>query len=107
MILGGNQRLIDVRLEDVDRIFCVGDDVRVVAGPYLGLEGQIIQISNNMFHVCQGVSKEEVRLVPKLKSKQSNTRCIGTCFEVLFRPSPFASHPPFIAAHAATLRLSL
>jgi ribosomal protein L24 len=106
-ILGGNRRSIDVRLEDVDRIFRVGDDVRVVAGPYLGLEGQIIQISDDMFHVCQGVSKEEVRLVPKLKSKQSNTRCIGTCFEVLFRPSPFASHPPFIAAHAATLRLSL
>ncbi|KAG1897337.1 uncharacterized protein F5891DRAFT_982725 [Suillus fuscotomentosus] len=34
--------------------------VRVVAGPYLGLEGQIIQISDDVFHVCQGVSKEEV-----------------------------------------------
>jgi hypothetical protein len=107
MILGGNRRSIDIQLEDVDCIFHVGDDVQVVAGPYLALEGQIIQISDNMFHVCQGVSKEEVRLVLKLKSKQSNTRCIGTCFEVLFRPLPFASHPPFIAAHTATLRLYL
>lgn len=104
-IFDGKRRSIDVRLEDVEHIFCVGDDVRVVAGPYLGLEGQIIQISDDVFHVCQGVSKEEVRLM-QLKSKQSNTRCIGTCFEVLFRPLPFASHPPFIIAHAATLILS-
>ncbi|KAG1820995.1 uncharacterized protein BJ212DRAFT_1297457 [Suillus subaureus] len=29
-------------------------------GPYLGLEGHIIQISNDMFHIYQAVSKEEV-----------------------------------------------
>jgi ribosomal protein L24 len=62
IILDGHQSEIDVRLEDMERLFRVGDEVRVVAGPYLGLEGHIIQISDDMFHVCQDVSKEEVRL---------------------------------------------
>ncbi|KAG2151042.1 uncharacterized protein EDB93DRAFT_1249538 [Suillus bovinus] len=51
---------MDVPLEDVERVFCVGDEVRVVAGSYMGLEGHIVQISDDMFHVCQDVSKEEV-----------------------------------------------
>ncbi|KAG0691716.1 hypothetical protein DFH29DRAFT_883868 [Suillus ampliporus] len=45
---------------DLEHIFHVGDEIRVVAGPYLGLEGHIIQISDDMFHICQAVSKEEV-----------------------------------------------
>ncbi|KAG1875896.1 hypothetical protein C8R48DRAFT_768751 [Suillus tomentosus] len=62
MRIGDSARVIagELRPNDVEHIFCVGDDVRVVAGPYLGLEGQIIQISDDVFHVCQGVSKEEV-----------------------------------------------
>lgn len=51
---------MDVPLEDVEHVFCVGDEVRVVAGSYMGLEGHIVQISDDMFHVCQDVSKEEV-----------------------------------------------
>ncbi|KAG1865675.1 hypothetical protein C8R48DRAFT_772675 [Suillus tomentosus] len=60
IILDGHRSGIDVRLEDIERVFCVGDEVRVVAGPYLGLEGHIIQISDDMFHVCQDGSKEEL-----------------------------------------------
>ncbi|KAG2052326.1 hypothetical protein BDR06DRAFT_973112 [Suillus hirtellus] len=62
MRIGDLARVIagELRPNDVEHIFCVGDDVRVVAGPYLGLEGQIIQISDDVFHICQGVSKEEV-----------------------------------------------
>ncbi|KAG1794535.1 uncharacterized protein HD556DRAFT_1474554 [Suillus plorans] len=60
MIFDGHRNEIDVRLEDIEHIFCVGDQVRVVAGPYLGLEGHVIQISDDMFHICQDVSKEEV-----------------------------------------------
>lgn len=62
IVLDGHQSEIDVRLEDMERLFRVGDKVQVVAGPYMGLEGHIIQISDDMFHVCQDVSKEEVRL---------------------------------------------
>ncbi|KAG2120556.1 uncharacterized protein F5147DRAFT_766471 [Suillus discolor] len=58
--LDGHQREIDVQLEDIEHIFRVSDEVRVVAGPYLGLEGHIIQICDDVFHVCQAVSKEEV-----------------------------------------------
>lgn len=65
--LNGHQREIDVWLEDIERVFRVGDEVRVVAGPYLGLEGHIIQICDDEFHVCQAVSKEEVNFICKSK----------------------------------------
>ncbi|KAG1741377.1 hypothetical protein EDD22DRAFT_851700 [Suillus occidentalis] len=54
IIFNGHGREIDVQLEDLEHIFRVG--------PYLGLEGHIIQISDDMFHVCQAVSKEEILL---------------------------------------------
>ncbi|KAG1896425.1 uncharacterized protein F5891DRAFT_983434 [Suillus fuscotomentosus] len=53
---------IDLRLKDLERIFRVGDTVRVVAGSYLGVEGHIIQIFDDICHVCQAVSKEELQV---------------------------------------------
>lgn len=55
---------IEVRLQDVERVFRVGDTVRVVAGPYLGLEGYILKMCEEVFHVCQEASKEVVSLRP-------------------------------------------
>jgi ribosomal protein L24 len=98
-----HQREIDVRLEDVERIFRVGDEIRVVAGPYLGLEGHIIQISDDTFHICQAVSKEEVGFTHKLQSCDSLTHFIGTCFEILLGSSPLASRLSPAATHAAAL----
>lgn len=51
---------IEVRLQDVERVFRVGDTVRVVAGSYLGLEGYILRMNEGIFDVCQAVSNEEV-----------------------------------------------
>lgn len=56
----GDQVEMEVQLQDLKRVFCVGDTVRVVAGAYLGLEGHVIQISGDIFHLCQDISKEEV-----------------------------------------------
>lgn len=53
-------RQLDFRLRDVERVFRLGDSVRVVAGVYLGLEGHIVQMSDNTFHICQEATKEEV-----------------------------------------------
>ncbi|KIK34179.1 hypothetical protein CY34DRAFT_98457, partial [Suillus luteus UH-Slu-Lm8-n1] len=50
----------EVSLQDLERVFRVGDTVRVVAGAYLGLEGHVIQISGDILHLCQAISKEEV-----------------------------------------------
>lgn len=38
----GRPEQIEVHLEDIERVFWVGDTVKVVAGLYLGLEGHII-----------------------------------------------------------------
>ncbi|KIK35397.1 hypothetical protein CY34DRAFT_96149, partial [Suillus luteus UH-Slu-Lm8-n1] len=59
LILSGRREETDVRLEDIKRVFHIGDTVRVVAGPYLGVEGHIIQMEDDVFRLCQNVSKEE------------------------------------------------
>ncbi|KAG1759388.1 hypothetical protein EDD22DRAFT_849256 [Suillus occidentalis] len=48
--------------EDVERVFRLGDSVQVVAGVYLGLEGHIVQMSDNAFHICQEATKEEIEV---------------------------------------------
>jgi transcription antitermination factor NusG len=50
----------EVSLQDIERVFRVGDTVRVVAGSYTGLEGYLIQMCGDLFHVCQEISKEVV-----------------------------------------------
>ncbi|KAG1858316.1 hypothetical protein C8R48DRAFT_775264 [Suillus tomentosus] len=58
----GLQREIDLRVWDVERVFWIGDAVRVVAGSYLGLEGHIIGMSDEIFDVCQEDTKEEIQV---------------------------------------------
>jgi transcription elongation factor len=59
LILDGRTRQAQMRLEDIEKVFRVGDMVRVVAGSHLGLEGYIIQMSEEIFHVCQDISGEQ------------------------------------------------
>ncbi|KAG2744347.1 hypothetical protein P692DRAFT_20745766, partial [Suillus brevipes Sb2] len=72
----GFRKEVDIRLEDIERIFQVGDSVRVVAGPYLGVEGYIIQMVDDIICLCQDVSKEEPP--PSVESVQ-----IGDSIDVL------------------------
>ncbi|KAG1791227.1 uncharacterized protein HD556DRAFT_1445493 [Suillus plorans] len=58
----GDKIQSEVRLQDVERVFWVGDTVRVVAGIYLGLEGHIVQMMDDIFHICQTSTKEEVKV---------------------------------------------
>lgn len=75
LILSGRREETDVRLEDIKRVFHIGDTVRVVAGPYLGVEGHIIQMEDDVFRLCQNVSKEEVRVFSvEHRAKSSNTQ---------------------------------
>lgn len=60
--LDGHQHELEFRLQDIERVFWVGDTVRVVAGAYTGLEGYIIKKSGDIFHVCQDSTNEEVWL---------------------------------------------
>ncbi|KIK35767.1 hypothetical protein CY34DRAFT_95509, partial [Suillus luteus UH-Slu-Lm8-n1] len=62
LTFSGFRKEVDIRLEDIERIFQVGDSVRVVAGSYLGVEGYIIQMVDDIIRLCQDVSKEEVNI---------------------------------------------
>lgn len=53
---------VEVSLRDIERIFHIGDTVRIVAGGYLGLEGHIIQIREDLCHICQHGTNEEVNI---------------------------------------------
>ncbi|KAG2746206.1 hypothetical protein P692DRAFT_20738644, partial [Suillus brevipes Sb2] len=55
----GGLEEIELRFQDIERVFRVGDSVRVIAGSFLGVEGHILQIDGDIFHICQAVSKEE------------------------------------------------
>jgi ribosomal protein L24 len=57
----GGLEEIELRFQDIERVFRVGDSVRVIAGTFLGVEGHILQIDGDIFHICQAVSKEEVK----------------------------------------------
>lgn len=78
LILSGCRKEIDVRLEDIEHIFQVGDTVRVVAGPYLGVEGYIIQMMNDIFRLCQDISKEEVNVSSFWKKKHLIQGIVGS-----------------------------
>ncbi|KAG2139300.1 hypothetical protein DEU56DRAFT_912143 [Suillus clintonianus] len=58
----GHRTELEARHEDMERVFWVGDAVRVVAGSHLGLEGHIIQMDEVLFLICQWVSMEEVQV---------------------------------------------
>ncbi|KAG1851066.1 hypothetical protein DFJ58DRAFT_729045 [Suillus subalutaceus] len=60
--LDGHGQELEFRLQDIERVFWVGDTVRVVAGAYAGLEGHIIKKSGDLFHMCQETTNEEVEV---------------------------------------------
>lgn len=51
---------MEATLVDVERVFKVGDEVRVVAGVYQGVEGHLVQKYEDNFTVCQSGTQQEV-----------------------------------------------
>ncbi|KAJ8587290.1 hypothetical protein M405DRAFT_316926 [Rhizopogon salebrosus TDB-379] len=62
LTLDGQTTEAQVRLENLERVFHVGDVVRVVAGSYLGLEGYILEMSEEIFDLRQDISGEQYYL---------------------------------------------
>jgi ribosomal protein L24 len=60
--LDGRLKEIEISLQDVERVFRIGDPVRVVAGSYLGLQGHIIQMDGPTFQICQDGTNEQVNI---------------------------------------------
>jgi ribosomal protein L24 len=87
LTLSGRRKEVDIRLDDIDRVFRVGDTVQVIAGPYLGVEGHIIQMTDDTFRLCQHASKEEVN-VSSFSKKCCLTQRTVRSFQILPRSSP-------------------
>ncbi|KAG2048682.1 hypothetical protein BDR06DRAFT_1071144 [Suillus hirtellus] len=47
----GHPDEIELHLQDIERVFRVGDTIRVIAGSYLGLEGYVLKMCGETFHV--------------------------------------------------------
>ncbi|KAG2136428.1 hypothetical protein DEU56DRAFT_756334 [Suillus clintonianus] len=60
--LDGVSTKIESRLQDVERVFWVGDEVKVVAGVYLGIQGHIVSKMGDMYDVCQHGTNELVQV---------------------------------------------
>ncbi|KAG1788772.1 uncharacterized protein HD556DRAFT_1447617 [Suillus plorans] len=90
LTLSGRPKEINFRLEEIERIFQVGDTVRVVAGPYLGVEGYIIQMTGDIFCLCQDVSKEELEVSKYYLDRRplSHTPQARLPTQQLFNPPP-------------------
>lgn len=49
-------------LVDVERVFNVGDEVRVLAGVYQGVEGHLVQKYEDNFTICQAGTQQEIEV---------------------------------------------
>jgi transcription elongation factor len=90
LTLDGQTTEAQVRLENLERVFHVGDVVRVVAGSYLGLEGYILEMSEEIFDLRQDISGEQVSLWQFRHSHNPDT-LIGSSLKVLPRTTLFGS----------------
>ncbi|KAG1722778.1 hypothetical protein EDD22DRAFT_962142 [Suillus occidentalis] len=81
---------VHVRLRDIERVFQVGDSVRVIAGSYLGLEGYILQMTEDVFHVCQAATKEVVEVSKYYLDRRPLSHTLNSCLPVQhhFEPPP-------------------
>ncbi|KAG1901573.1 uncharacterized protein F5891DRAFT_1187430 [Suillus fuscotomentosus] len=60
--LDGLCKEVEARLKDIEPMFYVGEEVCVVAGDYLGLQGHVIQRNNDIFCICWSGTQEEVEV---------------------------------------------
>lgn len=58
----GIRNSIEARLQDVERVFWLGDEVKVVAGVYLGVQGHIVAKTGDIFDICQQKTNEMVQV---------------------------------------------
>ncbi|KAG1749186.1 hypothetical protein EDD22DRAFT_958089 [Suillus occidentalis] len=81
---------VHVRLRDIERVFRVGDSVRVIAGSYLGLEGYVLQMTEDVFHVCQAATKEVVEVSKYYLDRRPLSHTLNSCLPVQhhFEPPP-------------------
>ncbi|KAG2740338.1 hypothetical protein P692DRAFT_20753439, partial [Suillus brevipes Sb2] len=58
--LNGQICTTQTTLVDVERVFNVGDEVRVLAGVYQGVEGHLVQKYEDNYTICQAGTQQEV-----------------------------------------------
>ncbi|KAG1836146.1 hypothetical protein DFJ58DRAFT_847138 [Suillus subalutaceus] len=77
-------------LHDIECMFQIGSAVRVVAGPYLGVEGYIIQMVDDIFCICQDVSKEQVEVLKHYLDHHPLSHVLQAWLptQQLFKPPP-------------------
>jgi ribosomal protein L24 len=103
--LSGQQKEVELQLQDIEHVFQIGDTVQVVAGSCLGVEGHIIQMLDDVFCLCQDISKEEASVSFHFSILQNHlTKPIGGSFKVLSRLLPSEPHVASMTTNAATFK---
>ncbi|KAG1785181.1 uncharacterized protein HD556DRAFT_1314446 [Suillus plorans] len=60
--LDGREKAIEAKLDHVERVFNVGDEVSIIAGGYLGVQGHIVERDDDIFTICQFGMLEEIEI---------------------------------------------
>ncbi|KAG1777581.1 hypothetical protein EV702DRAFT_1225171 [Suillus placidus] len=60
--LDGRKQQMKATLAEIEQVFNVGDEVRVVAGVYSGVEGHIVLKYDENFTICQSSTQEEIQV---------------------------------------------
>jgi hypothetical protein len=58
----GRQKAIEAKLDHVERVFNMGDEVTIVAGCYSGVQGHIVERNDDIFTISQSGTLEQVRI---------------------------------------------
>jgi hypothetical protein len=56
----GQQKAIKAKLDHVECMFNMSDEVSIVAGSYSGVQGHIVERNEDIFTVCQSGTLEQV-----------------------------------------------
>ncbi|KAG2750984.1 hypothetical protein P692DRAFT_20727630, partial [Suillus brevipes Sb2] len=88
--LSGQLCTTEAALVDVERVFNVGDEVRVIAGVYQGVAGHLVQKYEDNFTICQSGTQQEVCHFDFLLTFTHNFP--DRSFQVLLGSSPSGSH---------------
>ncbi|KAG1758964.1 hypothetical protein EDD22DRAFT_168624 [Suillus occidentalis] len=60
--LDGAKKQTEAALVDVERVFNVGDEVRVIAGVYQGVAGHLVQKYEDNYTICQSGTQQEIEV---------------------------------------------
>ncbi|KAG2071711.1 hypothetical protein BDR04DRAFT_1117536 [Suillus decipiens] len=59
-------RVVEAKLNDIEHVFNVGNEVSIIAGAYAGVQGYILERNNDVFQICQARTQAQAYVYIKI-----------------------------------------